>query len=122
MRRPLAWLALGLVLGAGAARAAGDPHFLTLTGEDWRRYGPDERTAWVQGFLAGQAVAGVPDSLRADTTAFAAALERRRREGAFLFPFGVNIYATRLSDYYVWENHRVHPLWRGMVEVNAVVR
>lgn len=121
-RVPLLWLVAGVGLGVGAARATQDTHFLALDGRDWSRFGAGERMAWTQGFLAGQAVRGVADSLGADTTRFAAELERQRKAGEFRFPYAPALYLNRMSDHYVWDNHRMQPLWRAMMETNAVRR
>lgn len=120
VRAPLLWLVAGVGLGVGAVRAAQDTHFLALDGRDWVRFSASERMAWTQGFLAGQAVRGVADSLRADTTRFAAELQRQRKAGEFRFRYAPALYLNRVSDHYVWENHRVHPLWRAMIEVETV--
>ena len=36
-------------------------------------------------------------------------------------PFGANVYASRLSDYYWWDNHRPLPTWYAFWEVNAIL-
>ncbi len=118
-RAAVAWLGSGVLAGTLLGARLQDTHWLDLRGADWRSMAPDVRTAWVQGFLAGHAVGRQPDSLAGDTTALAAALDRGRRGGGFTFPYSAGLYATRLGDYYVWENHRAHPLWRAMLDVNA---
>lgn len=122
IRRPMLWLAAGAILGAGAVHGTQERGFLALDGRDWTRFSGTERVAWMQGFLAGQAVRGVPDSLHSDSSAFAAELERQRRAGEFRFAYAVPLYVNRLSDHYVWENHRPQPLWRAMMEVERVRR
>ena len=41
------------------------------------------------------------------------------RTGRFRFPYGANVYVTRLNDYYWWENHRPLPTWYAFWEVNT---
>ena len=41
------------------------------------------------------------------------------RTGRFRFPYGANVYVTRLNDYYWWENHRPLPPWYAFWEVNT---
>jgi hypothetical protein len=118
--RPVAaGLVLGVLLTAGFAAARQDRTWLELDGGDWAAMDAAQRMAWSQGFLAGRAVGQLPDSLVADTTAFAAALTGLRRGGTLAFPFAASLYVSRMGDYYYWENHRPHPLWRAMLDVNA---
>ncbi len=118
-RRHLLWLAAGVLLGAGTARAVQEASFLGLNGNSWRGFNSTERLVWMQGFLTGQAVRGVPDSLRGDSAHFGAELERQRRAGEFRYPYAPALYVNRLSDHYVWENHHAQPLWWGMMEIEA---
>jgi hypothetical protein len=115
-------LLAGALLGAGAASALGDRHWLLLDGRDWQRFSGAEREAWTQGFLAGHAVGRLPDSMARDTLASAAELERQRQEGTFALPYASPVYTARLGDYYRWENHQAHPLWRGLLNVHAELR
>jgi hypothetical protein len=89
-----------------------------VNGNDWHRMEPDARLAYVQGFLAGaalgQAAAGVRDSAGVRTS-----LERVARAGRFRFPYGANVYASRLNDYYWWKNHLPLPTWYAFLEVNG---
>ncbi|HEX5818409.1 MAG TPA: hypothetical protein VFY20_06015 [Gemmatimonadales bacterium] len=121
-RRTLLLLVAGALLGAGAASALTDRHWLLLDGSDWQRYSGAEREAWTQGFLAGHAVGRLPDSVSRDTVASAAELARRRQEGSFALPYASPVYTARLGDYYRWENHQAHPLWRGLLNVHAELR
>ena len=122
LRRSVLPLVVGAMLGAGAVAAHDGRHWLLLDGGDWQRFGGAEREAWTQGFLAGHAVGRLADSVARDTLAAAAVLERQRREGSFALPFGSPVYTARLGDYYRWENHRAHPLWRGLLDVDAELR
>jgi hypothetical protein len=121
-RRALLLLVAGALLGAGAASARADRHWLLLDGGDWQRFSGAEREAWTQGFLAGHAVGRLPDSVAGDTLASAAELARQRQEGAFALPYASSVYTARLGDYYRWENHLAHPLWRGLLNVHAELR
>lgn len=120
--RSLLLVLAGALLGAGAASALADRHWLLLDGRDWQRFSNAEREAWTQGFLAGHAVGRLPDSVARDTLAAATTLERQRQEGSFALPFGSPVYTARLGDYYRWENHQAHPLWRGLLDVQAELR
>lgn len=121
-RRTLLLLVAGALLGAGAASALMDRHWLLLDGSDWQRYSGAEREAWTQGFLAGHAVGRLPDSVSRDSLASAAELARQRQEGSFALPYASPVYTARLGDYYRWENHQAHPLWRGLLNVHAELR
>lgn len=121
-RRTLALLATGALLGASAASARADRHWLLLDGSDWQRFSGAEREAWTQGFLAGHAVGRLPDSVSRDTLASAAELARQRQEGTLALPYASPVYTARLGDYYRWENHQAHPLWRGLLNVHAELR
>ena len=55
----------------------------------------------------------------ADSAGLTEAMARLRRSGEFRFPYGSNVYASRISDYYWWENHRSLPTWYAFWEVNA---
>jgi hypothetical protein len=131
------WMALGAV-GALAVQAwsAQDParHWIERDGTDWGRLGHEAQTAYVEGFLAGAALGQAAEqacsqqALRAqrqgcDWTGDSAGLTRtlgeRRRSGGFRFPYGANVYASRISDFYWWQNHRPLPIWYAFWEVNA---
>jgi hypothetical protein len=81
---------------------------------------PDARLAYVEGFLAGAAVSQAAAGVR-DTAALRGRLERLRKEGGLRFPFGTNVYATRITDYYWWENHVPLPTWYAFMEVNTAL-
>lgn len=115
-------LVAGALLGAGAVSALTERHWLLLDGSDWQRFSGAEREVWTQGFLAGHAVGRLPDSVARDTLASAAELARQRQEGTLALPFASPVYTARLGDYYRWENHEAHPLWRGLLNVHAELR
>jgi len=120
--RTVLLLLAGALLGAGGVSARSDKHWLQLDGADWQRFGNAEREAWAQGFLAGHAVGRLPDSVARDTLAAAATLEHQRKEGSLALPFASSVYTARMGDYYRWDNHQAHPLWRGLLDVNGELR
>lgn len=119
------------MFGAFAAghRAAGQgtdtqepaTHWLRRSGLDWQRLSPEAKLAYVDGFLAGAALAQVADTA-ADSAGMTLALERLRRSGELRFPYAANVYLARLDDYYWWENHRPRPTWLAFWEVNRTVK
>ena len=133
------WLALGAA-GFLAGRAwpgqGSNPHWIERNGADWGRMGHDAQTAYVEGFLAGAGfgqAAGLgcwqPESRTqregcawtGDSAGLTRAIGELRTTGGFYFPFGANVYASRLSDYYWWDNHRPLPTWYAFWEVNAIL-
>jgi hypothetical protein len=48
-------------------------------------------------------------------------MARLRRSGQLRFPYGSNVYASRISDFFWWENHRPLPTWYAFWEVNAIL-
>jgi hypothetical protein len=95
-------------------------HWLGVNGADWRRMGPDVRLAYVEGFLAGAALGQAAAGAR-DSAAARMALEQLERDKRLRFPFGANVYAARISDYYWWENHVPLPTWYAFMEVNSTL-
>jgi hypothetical protein len=81
---------------------------------------PDARLAYVEGFLAGAALSQAANGAR-DMAAVKAALDQLSRNGKLRFPFGANVYASRVSDYYWWKNHRPLPTWYAFLEVNTTL-
>jgi hypothetical protein len=117
------WVALvaGAVLtGAGWGGQQPGPDWLKVDGNDWRRMNPDARLAYVDGFLAGAALSQAARGAR-DTAQVALALEGLKRSGRLHFPFGSNVYASRVSDYYWWKNHLPLPTWYAFLEVNTTL-
>jgi hypothetical protein len=119
------WAALVTVAGTALSAQAWsgqepDPHWLRVNGNDWQRLGPDARLAYVEGFLAGaavsQAAAGARDSVGVRT-----GLEQLSQSGRWRFPYGANVYASRISDYYWWKNHLPLPTWYAFLEVNTTL-
>ena len=116
------WTALAVGTLTGGLRATQDPgrNWLSVNGHDWRRMDPGARLAYVEGFLAGaalsQAAAGAQDTAAVRTT-----LERLKATGQLRFPFGANVYDSRVSDYYWWKNHLPLPTWYAFLEVNTTL-
>jgi hypothetical protein len=81
---------------------------------------PHTRMAYVDGFLAGAALAQAASGAR-DTSEVKLALEDLKQSGRLRFPFGSNVYVIRLSDYYWWKNHRPLPTWYAFMEVNTAL-
>jgi hypothetical protein len=116
------WIALvlGGVLGSNGIPQRSDPGWLNIDGNDWQRMDPHTRMAYVDGFLAGAALAQAASGAR-DTSGVKLALEDLKQSGRLRFPFGSNVYVSRLSDYYWWKNHRPLPTWYAFMEVNTAL-
>jgi hypothetical protein len=132
------WMALGAggALAVQAWSQGPDRHWIERDGRDWARMGHEAQTAYAEGFLAGAALgqaaeqACIQQDLRAqregcewagDSAGLTRAIGERRQSGGFRFPYGANVYASRISDYYWWENHRPLPTWYAFWEVNATL-
>jgi hypothetical protein len=117
------WIAV-LVVGVltGAAWPGQDPHrhWLGVNGADWRRMKPDTRLAYVEGFLAGAALSQAATGAR-DSAQVRMAIEKLSRDGGLRFPFGANVYSSRISDFYWWKNHVPLPTWHAFLEVNTAL-
>ena len=112
--------------GASAASARGTfaPHAALLTGEYWSRLTPDERQAYLSGFVAGaaaeqaraEAVAAGrgSDSVAVSSAAVAALRERH----ALHYPFAPSVYSAQVDDFYWWSNHRDTPIVDAMIHFN----
>jgi hypothetical protein len=117
------WTALvvgGALTGSTWAGQEPGPDWLAVNGHDWRRMEPTARLAYVEGFLAGAAVSQAAEGAR-DTAAVRAALDQLKRAGKLRYPFGANVYASRVSDYYWWKNHLPLPTWYAFLEVNTTL-
>ncbi len=115
----IALLAAGVVTGAAWPRQAHrDP--LAVSGADWRRMEPDVRLAYVEGFLAGAALSQASAGAR-DSTAVQIAIKKLSHDGGLRFPYGANVYSSRISDFYWWENHVPLPTWHAFLEVNTAL-
>ena len=96
------------------------PEWLDRNGNYWRQMKPDVRLAYVEGFLAGAAVGQAAHRAR-DTAALRAELDVLRRSGGLRFPFGANVYESRVNDYYWWKDHLPLPTWYAFLEVNGTL-
>ena len=108
----------GVLSARGGDRQVAAPAWLAVDGNDWRRMDPAARLAYVDGFLAGAALGQASSGAR-DTAQAAARLRELERNGGLLFPYGSNVYASRVSDYYWWKNHLPLPTWYAFLEVNT---
>jgi hypothetical protein len=117
------WLAM-LVAGALTATAWSrqDPqrHWLGVNGAEWRGMKPDVRLAYVEGFLAGAALGQAAAGAR-DSSEVRIAIEKLSRDGGLRFPFGANVYSSRITDFYWWKNHVPLPTWHAFLEVNTAL-
>jgi hypothetical protein len=119
----LFWMALlvaGVGTGAGWSRQAPPRHWLAVSGADWRRMEPDVRLAYVEGFLAGAALSQAATGAR-DSAGVRMAIEKLNGNGRLHFPYGANVYSSRISDFYWWENHVPLPTWHAFLEVNTAL-
>jgi hypothetical protein len=121
-RSPVA-LAVAALLGAGlvgGARAAQEPvSWAKLDGRDWTRFAPREKQAYVAGFLAGAAAAAADTP---DTAGIRRSVDALYRAGGLPFPFGPMVYATRLNEFYWWDNHIPIPLYLALSDINQRLR
>lgn len=115
-----ALLASGLLSGSAWSRQEPSRDWLGVNGADWHRMGSDARLAYVEGFLAGAALGQAAAGAR-DSAGVRMAIETLRRDGRLRFPFGANVYASRISDYYWWKNHVPLPTWHAFLEVNTTL-
>lgn len=93
------------------------------TGITWVQHSPDEKLAYLEGFLAGSGLADVEDAVAAaDTAALGAALDSLVRGGGLRFPYGSWVYASQLDDYYWWETHTNSRLIFALGELNQQLK
>ncbi|MGH7511083.1 MAG: hypothetical protein ACREMZ_16700 [Gemmatimonadales bacterium] len=116
----VAFLAAALLTAAAWSRQDPDRHWLAVNGADWRRMEPDARQAYVEGFLAGAALSQAAARAR-DSAGVRTAIEGLSRSGGLRFPYGANVYAARINDYYWWENNVPLPTWYAFLEVNSTL-
>jgi hypothetical protein len=119
------WFWMALLVGValtGATWSRQDPHrhWLGVNGADWRRMKPDARVAYVEGFLAGAALSQAATGAR-DSAQVRMAIEKLSWDGRLRFPYGANVYSSRISDFYWWENHVPLPTWHAFLEVNTAL-
>jgi hypothetical protein len=116
----MAVVAGGVVTASGWSRSEPGPAWLQVDGHQWRRMNPEARLAYVDGFLAGAALGQASSGAR-DTAAVREALGELKRSGRLRFPFGSNVYVSRVSDYYWWKDHLPLPTWYAFLEVNTTL-
>ena len=116
----MALLVGGALTGATWSRQDPHRHWLGVNGADWRRMKPDARVAYVEGFLAGAALSQAATGAR-DSAQVRMAIEKLSRDGRLRFPYGANVYSSRISDFYWWENHVPLPTWHAFLEVNTAL-
>jgi hypothetical protein len=112
--------ATGLLAGRVWSGTGPDLHWSARDGTDWRALSPAAQTAYAEGFLAGAALGQATQSA-ADSASLTQAIAGMRRDGRFRLPYGANVYISRISDYYWWENHRPQPIWYAFWEVNSAL-
>ena len=107
------------LLGAGLAvdaRAAQEPRrWVKLDGRDWTRFAPQQKQAYVAGFLAGAAAAATSNP---DTAVIRATVDSLYQAGGLRFPLGHMVYATQLDEFYWWDNHIPIPLYLALSSIN----
>jgi hypothetical protein len=116
----MAVLVAGVLTGTAWSRQDPHRHWLGVNGADWRRMNPDSRLAYVEGFLAGAALGQAATGAR-DSAQVRMAIEKQSRNGRLRFPYGANVYSSRISDFYWWENHVPLPTWHAFLEVNTAL-
>ena len=110
-------LAIVLVVGV---RAAQEPRRWTaVDGRDWAGFAPREKQAYVVGFLAGAAAAGVKSS---DTAVTRTSVEALSQGGGLQFPFGPMVYVTQLDEFYWWDNQVRTPVYLALLSINQRLR
>jgi hypothetical protein len=112
-------IALGVLVGSAWSQAP-ERHWLDRTGADWLRLEPHAKEAYIEGFLSGAALSQAVGGAR-DTAAVRTALDALRRQGTLRFPYGANVYASRITDFYWWKNHLPLPMWYAFLEVNTTL-
>ena len=116
----MAVLVAGVLTGTAWPRQDPPRHWLGVNGADWRQMDPDVRLAYVEGFLAGAAL-GQAAARAQDSAQVRKAIEKLSREGGLRFPYGANVYSSRISDFYWWKNHVPLPTWHAFLEVNTAL-
>jgi hypothetical protein len=117
MRRMAGALALGAALGIGASRQ-GTPRPAALTGADWKALGSAERSAYLNGFLAGAAAEQVRAAAADSAAATAAAIARLESRHALHFPYAPAVYSVQLDDYYFYVDRVPTPIVDVLIAVN----
>ena len=120
LRRAAATAVAGAaLLGAGwavDARAAQEPRrWVMLDGRDWTQFAPQQKQAYIAGFLAGAAAAATSNP---DTAVIRTTVDSLYQAGGLRFPLGHMVYATQLDEFYWWDNHVPIPLYLALSSIN----
>ena len=107
------------LFGAGLsvdARAAQEPRrWVMLDRRDWSGFAPQQKQAYVAGFLAGAAAGAITTP---DTAVIRATVDSLYQAGGLRFPLGHMVYATQLDEFYWWDNHIPVPLYLALSSIN----
>ncbi len=114
-------LAAGLILAAAVAAAGfDDPHGVGYDGRDWKAMSEQAKRAYIAGFLAGAVAQQAIDRHRvAPRVSIDAAVSEIARTHRATFPFGANVYANVLDDYYYYDNNLAIKIYRALIDRNA---
>jgi len=110
-------LGVGVLVGWAVPRPIRGPEWLQADGEHWRRFSPEAKVAYAEGFLTGGALAQATVLGETDPAALRRTLDSLGR-GGLRFVYAPNVYTARVDDYYWWENQRSKPIWHAFEEVN----
>ena len=109
-------MALAMV---SATAAVEDPHGIGYDGRDWEAMPQAARLAYVAGFLAGATTQQAVERHRANARlSVDAAVSEIIRSHTGTFPFGVNVYASDLQDFY-FRTTRSTKVYQAMLDENA---
>jgi len=106
---------LGASLAVDARAAQVPRRWMTLDGRDWTQFAPQQKQAYVAGFLAGAAAAATSNP---DTAVIRATVDSLYQAGGLRFPLGHMVYATQLDEFYWWDNHIPIPLYLALSSIN----
>ena len=109
-------MALAMVSSTAAIE---DPHGVGYDGRDWEAMPQAARLAYVAGFLAGATTQQAVERHRANARlSVDAAVSEIIRSHTGTFPFGVNVYASDLQDYY-FRSILSTKVYQAMLDENA---
>jgi len=109
-------MALAMVSSTAAIE---DPHGVGYDGRDWEAMPQAARLAYVAGFLAGTTTQQAVERHRANPrVSIDAAVSEIVRSHTGTFPFGVNVYASDLQDYY-FRSILSTKVYQAMLDENA---
>ena len=121
----------GVALLAGVTFAAGgagarqtERAWRDYDGREWVGIAPREQQAFVSGFLAGAGLAEVEAATGgdADSARLHGVVDSLARSGGLRFAHGSTVYATRLNEFYWWENHVPVRLYLALRQINQGMR